>query len=64
FVKRPLINTQTVKEDSRKMGVGMIVASIVALFLEAVPLASVLYVITLGVMLLVIGNIQINEEES
>lgn len=63
-MKRPLINTQTVKEDSRKMGVGMIVASIVALFLEAVPLASVLYVITLGVMLLVIGNIQINEEES
>ncbi|WP_026181389.1 MULTISPECIES: hypothetical protein [unclassified Thioalkalivibrio] len=63
-MKRPLINIQTVKEDSRKMGVGMIVASIVALFLEAVPLASVLYVITLGVMLLVIGNIQINEEES
>ncbi|WP_018168699.1 MULTISPECIES: hypothetical protein [unclassified Thioalkalivibrio] len=63
-MKRPLIYIQTVKEDSRKMGVGMIVASIVALFLEAVPLASVLYVITLGVMLLVIGNIQLNEEES
>lgn len=63
-MKRPLINIQTVKEDSRKMGVGMIVASIVALFLEAVPLASVLYVVTLGVSLLVIGNIQLNEEES
>ncbi|WP_018879180.1 MULTISPECIES: hypothetical protein [unclassified Thioalkalivibrio] len=62
-MKRPFVNLKTVKEDSRKMGVGMIVASVIALFLEAVPLISVLYVITLGVSLLVIGNIH-NEEES
>ncbi|OOC10074.1 MULTISPECIES: hypothetical protein [Thioalkalivibrio] len=64
--KRVSIDPQGFREDSRRVGIALTVAGLIAVFLEPehVSFASALYAILSGVFLILLGlvNVQNNEE--